>query len=450
VGSREATASRLNNINSRNPKTKRGESVRPAISSTLEDAMTLIRCWLNHCCAAELMVRWRTADRLANVRAPGLWAVLLASLMASISSAQAQTYTIMHSFTASTDGSNAQIGMVSQGIVYGTAFLDGNTSCSCGTVFQVSGSGFQVLHAFIGTDGANPVAGLVMDGSGNLYGATGQGGSGSGGEGTVFELVPSGSGTWTESVLHTFTGGSDGAHPFSGPVEDNAGNLYGTTNRGGASDDGTIYKIDSSGNETVLYSFGGSPDGAYPYGALIMDSSGNLYGTTGEGGTSNLGAVFEFSTAGQLTVLHSFTGGEQGAYPNGALLFDSSGNLYGTTNEGGLGNHGTVFKIDSSNNFSVLYEFHGEKNGFSPESALVTDGQGNFYGTSNEGGDADKDGTIFKLTAAGVESILYEFPAGGAGAYPYSGVVMDASGNLYGATINGGHTNSGVVYKLTF
>jgi uncharacterized repeat protein (TIGR03803 family) len=185
-----------------------------------------------------------------------------------------------------------------------------------------------VLHSFSGNDGAQPIAGLIADGNGNLYGTTAKGGAS--GNGVVFKLAPGG----TYTVLYSFTGGSDGRFPQAGLIADSSGNLYGTTQFGGATGNGVVFKLTPGGTETVLYSFchlPGCTDGAYPQAGLIADSSGNLYGTTPYGGASNDGVVFKLASGGTETVLYSFLGGGDGAFPGAALIADGSGNLYGTT-----------------------------------------------------------------------------------------------------------------------
>jgi uncharacterized repeat protein (TIGR03803 family) len=268
----------------------------------------------------------------------------------------------------------------------------------------------------------------------------------------VFKLTPPTvqRGHWTETVLHTFTGEADGASPYGSLILDKAGNLYGTTNRGGASNDGTVYMVDASGKESVLYSFTGSPDGAYSYGWLVRDDLGNLYGTTFEGGDSNYGTVFKLDTTGKESVLYSFTRSPDGAYPYAGLTLDASGNLYGTTNAGGdKADKGVIFKVDSNTGaFRLLHTFAGRTDGSSPVAGLIVDDSGTLYGTATEGGDLDYNGTIFKLdTGGGAFTVLFTFRPY-AGCYPYAGLVRDSAGNLYGTTVGVGAYYNGVVFKL--
>jgi uncharacterized repeat protein (TIGR03803 family) len=366
-----------------------------------------------------------------------------------------QNYKTLYAFKRMGDGGGPQAGLLlsAQGDLYGTTFLGGDPACSCGTVFKVfPDGGFTVLYRFKGNDGANPAAGLIADGNGNLYGTTSQGGVGPSSKGTVFKLTPPTvqRGHWTETVLHTFTGEADGASPYGSLILDKAGNLYGTTNRGGASNDGTVYMVDATGKESVLYSFTGSPDGAYSYGWLVRDDSGNLYGTTFEGGDSNYGTVFKLDTTGKESVLYSFTRSPDGAYPYAGLTLDASGNLYGTTNAGGdKADKGVIFKVDSNTGaFRLLHTFAGRTDGSSPVAGLILDDSGTLYGTTTEGGDLDYNGTIFKLdTGGGAFTVLFTFRPY-AGCYPYAGLVRDSAGNLYGTTVGVGAYYNGVVFKL--
>jgi len=292
----------------------------------------------------------------------------------------------------------------------------------------------------------------VLDAQGNLYGTTSKGGAYN--YGTVFKLDTSAN----EAVLYSFTGtAGDGVYPYAGLVLDAQGNLYGTTYEGGATGNGTVFKLDTSANEAVLYSFTGTAgDGVYPYAGLVLDAQGNLYGTTVLGGAGGVGTVFKLDTSGKETVLYSFTMLD-GAVPYAGLVLDTQGNLYGTTYGGG--NRackypcGTVFKLDTTGKETVLYSFTGTGgDGAYPEAGLVLDAQGNLYGTTLYGGSGRcrgqlHCGTVFKLDTSGNESALYGF-SGKDGAYPWAGLVMDAQGNLYGTTSQGGAYNYGTVFKL--
>ncbi len=306
-----------------------------------------------------------------------------------------------------------------------------------------------VLHNFASPRrGAYPDFGLIRDSAGNLYGTTDGsysdvGGGGTNNAGVVFEVDIFGN----ETVLYSFTGGADGSSP-NGVIRDSAGNLYGTTYQGGASNAGVVFKIDTSGNETVLYTFTGGADGGGPYGPLVRDSKGNFYGTTYQGGASNVGVVFKIDKSGNETVLYTFTGGADGGYPYGALILDSEGTLYGTTNGGGASGAGVVFKIDKSGNESVLYCFTGGADGGYPLwVVLARDWAGNVYGTTSAGG-ASNAGVVFKLDTSGNETVLYSFTGAADGGNPYVGVVIGQDGDLYGTADSGGAEGAGAVFKI--
>lgn len=387
-----------------------------------------------------------------------LWlAIALSSMALGAVAAQGQTFTTLFSFNNG-NGANPQASLImdAQGNLYGTTSSGG--TYSFGTVFKLDPSGNEtVLHSFAGNldDGGTPVANLIVDASGNLYGTTYQGATPSGG-GTVFRLDPSGN----ETILHGFSMGSDGGNPECGLVMDAQGNLYGTTFGGGDYGDGTVFKVDPSGNETVLHSFTGGSDGWMPYAGLIMDGQGNLYGTTFSSNAPDQGngVVFKMDPAGSETVLYTFTGGRDGEWPQAALIMDAARNLYGTTLLGGNLNCnsgqgcGTVFKVDPSGNEIVLYSFTGGTDGSGPAASLIMDQQGNLYGTTVYGG-AYGWGTVFKVNASGNESVLYSFTGGNDGMQPIGGLVMDAADNLYGTTYGGGASNNcyggcGTVFKL--
>jgi uncharacterized repeat protein (TIGR03803 family) len=283
-----------------------------------------------------------------------------------------------------------------QGNLYGTtvnggyaACRDGRAEVGCGTVFQVSTSGAETVlfsfHSSSDLDGTHPYAGLVLDAVGRLYGATLRGGPRPG-QGTVFEVA-----TGTDTVLASIF-----AAPHGNLVLDGQGNLYGTALRGGY---GSVFAVNPSGHETTIYKFTGSPDGKYPEGGLVRDAQGNLYGTTFNGGSGSpgLGTVFKIDTAGNETVLLRFDG-KNGANPYGTLVIDTQGNLYGTTPRGGAHSAGVVFKLDTSGNETVLYSFTGKNgDGALPYAGILMDAHGNLYGTTSRGG-ANGFGTVFKLT----------------------------------------------------
>jgi uncharacterized repeat protein (TIGR03803 family) len=314
-----------------------------------------------------------------------------------------------------------------------------------------------VLYSFTdGADGATPYASVIRDAGGNLYGTTSAGGlrtcNNGNGCGTVFKLDT----TRKITVLHTFTGSRDGSIPMGRLVRDTAGNLYGTTEFGGSSigsGSGIVFKLNSTGKETVLHRFTGGADGGEPVAGLIRDSGGNLYGTTGGGGSFGWGTVFKLDTAGKETVLYSFTDGADGATPYGSVIRDAAGNLYGTASMGGAieacaGGCGTVFKLDTSGKLTVLYTFTGD-DGRSPYAGVIRDPAGNLYGTTRSGGNGGtfSPGTVFKLDATGKETVLHNFVGGTDGADPVAGLIRDAAGNLYGTTPDGG-AGAGIVFKI--
>ena len=327
-------------------------------------------------------------------------------------------------------------------------------SCGAGTE--------RILHSFAGgtADGADPNAGLVLDGAGYLYGTTD--GGGAKGLGTVFKL----SRTGTETILYSFVGGTtDGANPLAGLSMDSAGNLYGTTEGGGADGLGTVFEISAGGTETLLHSFaGGATDGANPRSALVMDRFGDLLGTTYGGGTSGLGTVFEISAGGAESILHSFAGGTtDGANPYGGVVLGGD-TLYGTTQNGSFeatqnggascvnsNGCGTVFGlgINSLPEYPTHSFAGGPADGEEPIGGLLMGSDGNLYGTTYTGGsNPDGAGTVFEISSTG-ETLLHSF-AGGAtdGAGPNGSLVMDSAGNLYGTTEYGGADGAGTVFQI--
>ena len=299
----------------------------------------------------------------------------------------------LYDFTGGTDGNFPQAGLLpgGNGIFYGTTVFGGDLSCGgCGTVFEVDKTTGKetVLHAFTGgADGAEPICALLRDPAGNLYGTTAGGGSNAscaipGGCGTVFKLDASGK----ETVLYSFSGGADGGFPQAGVIRDAKGNLYGTALTG-AHLAGVVFKLDSAGTESVLYAFTGGTDGGYPYAAVIRDAAGNLYGTTNGGGAFSQGTVFKLDPSGGESVLYSFAGGTDGANPSASVIEGAAGNLYGTTEYGGSFNAGTVFKIDTTNTETVLHTFTGGKDGGNPYAGLLAGSDGSLYGTARNGGD---------------------------------------------------------------
>lgn len=382
----------------------------------------------------------------------GLAFAILLGLANAVPSAQAQTHTMLYSFTGYVDGYPPS-GVIrdAAGNLYGTTFYGGG---AYGTVFRLDPAGTKsVLHTFTRThgDGEDPTAPLVLAGD-VLYGTTASGGIGFG-FGTVFRKDKSG-----ETILYAFPGASGGSVPLAGLIRDEAGNLYGTAADGGdmscgnGAGCGLIFKLDAAGNETVLYRFPGGVVGSYPATRLIRDDAGNLYGATSYGGDlachskAGCGTVFKLNPSGEITTLHIFTGKADGGISSN-LIRDSAGNLYGTTELGGSSNRGIVYKLDTIGKLTVLHNFTGS-DGDLPVSGLIRDSKGNLYGTTNLGGAFDQ-GTVFELDATGNYTVLHSF-SGADGAYPVADLILDNAGTLYGATNNGGAFNFGTVFKITF
>ena len=390
-------------------------------------------------------------------------AIMLVPAILATGSTQAQTYSykVVHSFTGTPDGAyppsyGAGATLDAKGNLYDTTASGG--AYDFGTVFKVNPAGKEtVLYSFTGqADSGAPNAGLVRDAQGNLYGTTFGGGQSI--WGTVFKLDTAGNLTTLYNLAN--------AHALAGLVEDAQGNLYGTTYDGGVPNgSGMVYEVDNTGKETQLYAFTGGADGSTPYGGVVLDAQGNLYGTTASGGAYGSGTVFKLDTAGNETVLYSFTGQAGGGGPEAGLVLDVQGNLYGTASGGGINNCnygcGTVFKVDPAGNETVLYSFAGAPDGATPLASLVRDAEGNLYGTTFSGGNSgcgpwQRCGTVFKVDTTGSETVLHRFTGlGGDGGNPWAAIALDAKGDLFGTTYDGGNlacnapTGCGTVFKLT-
>ncbi len=371
---------------------------------------------------------------------------LLATL--SVPRAQSQTYQVLYSFQGKPDGGGPFAGVIrdKQGNLYGTTKEGGD---NYGIVFALSKTGTQTMR-YSFSYGAYPMAGVVRDGMGNLYGTTEGGGAHQ--QGTVFKLSKAG----TLTTLHSFcygSGCSDGASPFAGLVRDGKGNLYGTTEYGGTNNKGAVFKVTPAGVESVLYNFCSQSlcaDGEYPVAGLVQDSQGNLYGTTEDGGANGNGTIFKLTKARSESVLYSFQGTPDGFGPVAGLFRDAKGNLYGTTEGGGAYNHGSVFEFSSAGSETVLYSFCSQQpcnDGSQPMAGVIQDGKGNLYGTTYQGGSHNA-GTIFKLSSTRAESVLYNFTNGTDGGFIVAGLIRDKQGNLYGTSPGGGTHSWGLVFKL--
>lgn len=398
---------------------------------------------------------------------------------------RAGSFTVLHTFVGSPNDGAAPDGSLTEdsaGNLYGTT-IGGGTECQssggCGTVFKLTADGTEtVLYSFCAQanceDGVGPEGNLVEDSAGNLYGTTP--GGGANGLGTVFKVEPDG----TESVVYSFCSQNnctDGASPVSGLIMDESGNLYGTTENGGtgvcADGCGTVFKIAPDGAETVLHAFAGYPgDGSWPLAGLYPDGAGNLYGTTSRGGnttncdyygTYGCGTVFEVAAGGTESMVYSFCAEENcpdGEYPWSGVIEDSSGTLYGTTVQGGTGSDceqgtgcGTVFKIASDNTESVIYSFCSTSNcsdGYIPDAGVTADKKGNLYGTTLYGGSNQHSaGTIFRIMRKGTEKALTSFGRPAGGSYPQASLLSDSTGYFYGTTGGGGNKSCdcGVIFK---
>jgi uncharacterized repeat protein (TIGR03803 family) len=374
---------------------------------------------------------------------------------------------VLYTFTGFPDGSAPYSGLVKdlKGNLYGVTAAGGDNRQ--GTVYEISptpqgGWTETVLHNFVanGIDGYSPGGGLTLDAAGNLYGTTIFGGAHV--YGTIYELSPTQSGPWTETILYNFTGGNDGGLPQYGSlVFDAKGNLYGTTQNAGTLGGGVAFELSPSPNgwtETVLHDFaGGATDGGYPM-AVVFDKTGNLYGTAAQGGRFGRGVIFELSpsTGGGWTkkILHHFGNGTDGGTPMAGVVFHGT-QLYGTTEHGGLYGWGTLYLFTKTTTGWKEKVLHGFAtiggDGFPPKGTVVFDKAGHIYGTTYGGG-AKGSGTVFELALSNgvwTETVLHSFTGQSDGGYPYFGAILDAAGNLYGATNGGGYGGNGVVFKLT-
>ncbi len=381
----------------------------------------------------------------------------------------ASTTKVIYSFAGDEDGEYPDTELVRDdaGILYGTTVQGGDFGG--GTAFQLTPSGTHtVLYDFPGgLGGSQPYGGVTLDAQGNLYGTTVVGGTGGACEegcGIAYKLTNNG-GTWTETVLHNFTGGNDGSGPGAGLTLDPRGNLYGMTPTGGAFGMGTIYQLHPAQDGTwrfkLVHAFtGGADGGSGSKGRMIFDDEGHLYGAATVGGANGAGTVFELRMRDgrwRLKTLDSFKGQPDAGFPYGGLIFDESGNLYGTTYYDGANDLGAVYQLHPRPGGTwrerVLYSFKGGSDGSNSISNLLFD-DGNLYGTTSEGGAPGCScGTIFKMTPGGhgnwTESVVYAFTGTPDGRYSYNGMVADSAGTFYGTTVLGGADDEGSIYQFT-
>jgi uncharacterized repeat protein (TIGR03803 family) len=343
------------------------------------------------------------------------------------------------------------------GNLYGTTIFGGTNND--GVVFQLTPEedgtwSEKELYSFCSlsncADGSYPSSGLIFDSAGNLYGVTEGGGTAF--PAVAYQLAPGANGTWTERVLHTFAYGE--GMPWGSLIFDAAGNLYGATLRGGNL--GTVFELMPQGDRTwrrkVLHTFQGGDDGNEPFGPLVFDASGNLYGATTQGGTGNGGTVYELMPQANGTwgekVLHEFGIGSDGRFPNSVIL-DAAGSLYGTTRYGGVSNDGMIFRLTPGANGrwkeKVLHSFHY----FYDPGAVIFDAAGNLYGPIGGGPGCPRFGCggVFQFKATGSYAVISTFGHARKGDRP-DGVILDATGNLYGTTTRGGADGDGVVFEV--
>jgi uncharacterized repeat protein (TIGR03803 family) len=398
------------------------------------------------------------------------WLITFAVLLASASAAWSATEQVIYNFGSFRgDGSQPYVGLIrdAAGNIYGTTYVGG--AFNAGTVFELSpvqggGWNYAIIHSFAGgNDGGGPLGRLTLDTAGNLYGSTFAGGNGGTGNGIAFELSPSPGGNWTETVLHAFTGNgagsTDGGFPEGGMVLDAAGNVYGTTDAGGSKGDGIVFELSPSPTgwtETVLHNFLGQADGANPFGSLAMDRQGRIYGDT------FFGTVFRLTqnhTTKKWSFRTIFSFVNSNGNPNRDLIVDSHFHIFGTMSAGLPNAKGTIFELSKSAGvwtLNYLYGFSGGADGGFPIVGVTMDTASNLYGTTSMGG-TNNLGVVYKLSNTGskwTETVLHSFAgAPGDGAFPlYSEPALDAAGNLYGTTWQGGSNGgggSGTVYEVT-
>ncbi len=410
-------------------------------------------------------MNYRLKKSMAGAEHPTVSSVFSCIVLVVIATAaQAQTFAVLHDF-AGPEGATPFAGLTMDraGNLYGTTWSGGQSghNCGgyCGTVFKLARRNsawvYSVLYMFTGPDGANPSSRVVIGPDGNLYGTTSNGGAAQ--LGTVFRLQPPPTFCraivcpWSETVLHSFTGGSDGRNPYYGDLAfDSAGNIYGTTELGGAYGYGTVYQLMHSNDgwtEIVLHSFQAAPDGRGPYAGVIFDAHGNLYGTTVGGGRVDGGTIYELSpgiSGWTETILYDFPNfTTDGANPYGGLIFDAAGSLYGTTSLWGSGDGGTAYELTPTSGgwqYSVLYSFTAYAGS---NASLAMDAAGNLYGTL-----PIADTEVYRLTESGGHWSQTGFSQQ-AGDEPIGNVIFDANGNLFTTASGGGTHGYGVVFEIT-
>ncbi len=409
------------------------------------------------------------SSTISRLRFVASMSIILLTTAVGAPFAEAQTLTVLHQFSGgSNDGSKAMgsVAVDRASNVYGSTFDGGNHSgfCatlgSCGMVFRAQNRNgaftYTPLYFFHGNDGAQPSGGVTLGPDGALYGTTSLGGNsscGNDGCGVVFKLRPPPSFCrmvfcdWDETVIYSNPGGNGPATLYAGVLLDAVGNIYSTSFFGGEFGSGAVYKLSPSGGnytETNLYSFTGGSDGALSMTAVAMDAAGNIYGATTQGGVHGFGTVFRLVREADgytFQLLYTFTGGSDGASPEGNVVLDAAGNLYGATSLGG-----GIFQITPSGAFTVV-----DTQASFLSSPLTIDSLGNIYSTTYGGGSHD-DGSVFELSnvdGTWTHTVLYSFTGRSDGALPLSGVGLDAGGNLYGSSTSAGTYGDGTLWQLT-
>jgi uncharacterized repeat protein (TIGR03803 family) len=379
------------------------------------------------------------------------------------------TIRVVYSFSGNNGTSDgyapyAPLVLQSPGVFYGTTGLGGgspNCDAGCGTVFRVNSDGSEtIIYAFAGgSDGARPMAGLILGPDGTLYGTTEYGGDGAGcqsaefiaaygysGCGIIYSIKSDG----TEGVIYSLQGtGADGCILADGVVLGANGNLYGAAAGCGSYQSGMVFEVTPAGVETVLYSFTGANDGEEPN-AVTFGKDGSLFGTTYAGGANTVGTVWKFTDTGVFSVLHTFGGPGDGAFPLTGLLYAKDGNFYGTTGLGGSVGYGALFKMTPSGDTSILYSFTSGVDGTAgPNGPLIENSAGTIFGTTQFGGTADV-GYVYEYSSNGGFATLLSlpgYPSGSGG--PTAGVTLGSGGNLFGTSASGGAYDGGTVFKVT-
>jgi uncharacterized repeat protein (TIGR03803 family) len=394
------------------------------------------------------------------------------SLLLMSASAQTGTYKVLHNFTGTSDGAYpvTPLALDKAGNLYsmtgGAGSGSGCPTFGCGTAFELSQRnghwGVMPIAEFSSSNGntPGPIGSIVVDAKGNVYWTDQAGGDPSCDCGAVLELTKTG-GVWTQTTLYSFLGGSDGRGPDSGLVQDKTGNLYGTTGSGGSANNGTVFELvlnpDASWTYKLIYSFTSQLDGGFPLGQITVDAAGNVYGTTGGGGLFSYGTVYKLSPSSggwTLTTIYNFTLDFGNQQQQLGVAIDGKGNLYGVTQYGGEYQLGTVYQLTPAVGYwnqSVLHTFTGNNDGAFPRGQLTIDQSGAVYGTAVYGG-IHQFGTVYKLVRAKSGQwnahVLHSF-GGVDGDAPENGVAVDSSGNIFGSAVSGGTFGFGVAFEIT-